>query len=532
MKDDKRQTGFESSFILHPSSFPADSLPYYDAVPYESTAATATNPDTLVTVAPLRGLAASSPDRCRILELGCAEGGNLLPLALALPGSTFIGVDLSRTQIQIGQKFQAELGVANLELRHASILDVDDSYGTFDYILCHGVYSWVAPPIQDRMLDICRRLLTSNGVAYVSYNVYPGWGLTGVLRETLRYHVRDIAAGRDQVRAARDFVVGFGSLLQSEDRPYTRVLREDLALIARAADPYLAHEFLEEDNRPVYFHQFVEHAGAHGLSYLGETSPATMIPDNLRPEVSKGLKDLARDPIHLEQLMDLLRGRSFRNTLLCHADVTPANGFTAAPVPDMFVASPLVSVMDEMDPLTIYSAEFRTPQGEILTTNNPVLKTALICLAEAWPWPVPFASLWATVATRLGRPLDGGGAATLADHLLRGYLGEVIELHAQAPRYVRTASERPMATALARAQARRGAQVTNRRHVVVALTGVLRLLLSELDGQSDRQALRIVLEKALHDGQLSSGEEEKRMSLEEMVDVGLERLAEQALLVG
>ncbi len=353
-----------------------ESLPAYDALPYESTAVTASNPDTLATVALLRGLRAPSPDQCRILELGCAEGGNLIPLALALPKSAFLGVDLSLEQIRTGQRLQAELAIANLEFRHASILDIDETYGTFDYILCHGVYSWVAPPVQDKILEICRRRLAPDGVAYVSYNVYPGWGLTGTLREMLRYQVRDAAGGPAQVRAARSFLTRLGDLLRGEERPLTTLLREDLAVIGKASDPYLVHEYLEKDNHPVYFHEFVERAQAWGLRYLGETAASTMVVDNLRPEVARELIALARDAIHLEQLMDLLRGRSFRNTLLCHTEVPSADGFVSTAVPSMYIASPLVAVAEDPDLVTTHAEEFQTPQGETLTTNNPLVKTA------------------------------------------------------------------------------------------------------------------------------------------------------------
>jgi methyltransferase-like protein len=505
-----------------------ESLPAYDAVPYESTAVTATNPDTLATLARLRGLRSPLPDQCRILELGCAEGGNLIPLALALPGTTFVGVDLSVQQIRTGQQLQADLGLANLELRHGSILEIDASYGTFDYILCHGVYSWVAPAVQTRILAICRERLAANGVAYVSYNVYPGWGLTNSLRAMLRYQVRGVAEGPAQLRAARSFVARLGELLRDEERPYTGLLREDLTVIARAGDPYLAHEYLEEENHPIYFHEFVARAQEQGLQYLGETVASTMVVENLRPEVAQTLTELARDPIHLEQLMDLLRGRSFRNTLLCHAEVPLTAGFVDQDVPSMFIASPLAPLRHDPDLLTERTEDFQTAQGETLTTNNPLVKTALACLAAAWPWPIPFETLWSAVAGRFGTALDPSGKAILARHLLRGFLGDVIELHAAPPRYVRTATIRPLATPWARLQARRGAQVTNRRHRVVALEEVLRRLLIHLDGQHDRAALRLILERELAGGTLTPPDG----PLDTILQLALERLAEQALLVG
>ena len=83
--------------------------------------------------------------RCRVLELGCASGGNLIPMAMDFPDSEFLGIDLSARQIEAGKVHLANLKPRNIELRAASIMDVDAGYGQFDYIICHGVFSWVPP---------------------------------------------------------------------------------------------------------------------------------------------------------------------------------------------------------------------------------------------------------------------------------------------------------------------------------------------------------------------------------------------------
>ena len=106
---------------------------------------------------------------CRVLELGCAEGGNLIPMALALPGSEFVGLDLSGRQIAAGQRLTRALGLDNAILEAANLGSVDESWGEFDYILCHGVYSWVAEDVRAAILTICQRNLSPNGIAVVSF---------------------------------------------------------------------------------------------------------------------------------------------------------------------------------------------------------------------------------------------------------------------------------------------------------------------------------------------------------------------------
>src|SRR5438128_8466150 len=160
----------------------------YDAVPYPDKPRPATHPDHLAALARLVGLSPAPARRCRVLELGCAAGANLWPMAQYLPESEFVGVDFSPVQIENGLRVVADAGLTNLTLRAASILDVDGSWGTFDYVLCHGVFSWVPREVQAAILSICARQLAPQGVAYVSYNTFPGWHTRLMLREMVAYH--------------------------------------------------------------------------------------------------------------------------------------------------------------------------------------------------------------------------------------------------------------------------------------------------------------------------------------------------------
>ena len=164
--------------------------PYsYDEVPYHSFPFPETHPDRLAMIGRLFGLIPPDVTRCRVLELGCAGGGNIMPMAALYPNSRFVGIDLSARQVEAGTRNISQLGLSNIELRHGSITDVDDSWGQFDYILCHGVYSWVPAAVQDKILDICKWNLSPDGIAYVSYNTLPGWHMRGMIREIGRAHV-------------------------------------------------------------------------------------------------------------------------------------------------------------------------------------------------------------------------------------------------------------------------------------------------------------------------------------------------------
>src|SRR5262249_29794315 len=161
-----------------------------DEVPYESHPFAQTHPDRLCAVATILGTRPPPVGRGRVLEIGCASGGNLIPMAVALPEGKFVGVDLSGVEVSQGQKVIQTLKLPNIELRQQNILDVAPEDGRFDYIICHGIFSWVTRPVQDKILQICRQNLVPNGVAYVSYNTYPGWHMRGMIRDMMVYHSR------------------------------------------------------------------------------------------------------------------------------------------------------------------------------------------------------------------------------------------------------------------------------------------------------------------------------------------------------
>src|SRR5262249_21258700 len=171
-----------------PTAARVPSVTSYDEVPYTSHPFPQTHPDRLATVATLMGLRPAPVQRCRVLELGCVSGGNLIPMVATLPESRFVGLDLSLLQIESGRRQAEALGLKNVELLNRNLREVGPDLGQFDYVICHGVYSWVPPEIRDKILAICSQNLAPDGVAYVSYNTYPGWHMRGMIRDMMSYH--------------------------------------------------------------------------------------------------------------------------------------------------------------------------------------------------------------------------------------------------------------------------------------------------------------------------------------------------------
>src|SRR5690348_7940834 len=153
-----------------PTDPPEDITPY-DRYRYTSNAFAQSHPARLATVAAAFGIASAPATGCRVLELGCGDGSNLIPLAFYLPDSTCVGVDLARTPIAAGCARIARLELRNIELRQGNLIDACDDLGTFDYVIAHGLYSWVPDAVRPHILDRKSTRLNSSHPS-ISYAVF------------------------------------------------------------------------------------------------------------------------------------------------------------------------------------------------------------------------------------------------------------------------------------------------------------------------------------------------------------------------
>jgi len=470
----------------------------YDDVPYDGQAFATTHPSRLFTVGRLFGMTPPEVDRCRVLELGCAAGWNLLPMAERLPEAEFVGVDLSVGHIHEAREIAAACGVTNVRFEQASILDVDLQWGTFDYIIVHGVYSWVPDAVQRAILTICARQLTQNGIAYVSYNTFPGWHMRAMVRDMMQYHTRRFESPQVQIDEARA-LLEFLTREATRDEPYRAMLQRELNAVQHAADSYLFHDHLEEINAPVYFHQFAARAQQHGLRYLGESRVTTMVAANLSEDARTTLQRIASDEIEAEQYMDFVRNRMFRETLLVHQSQKIRRDIPSAALQALHVASP-ATVVAPPDDLATALADDRDltyvgPDAKEITTRSPQLKTALWLLQQAYPRSRPFDELRRAVRAQWGGDSeDESLAAVDADRLGAGLLtcylqSLVVELHGHPVACARRVEGPLRIGRVSRETARRGRMVANHRHEGLRLDELLTECAMLLDGTRDAPAL-------------------------------------------
>ncbi len=535
-----------------------DAMPQnpYDHVPYPALSYASSHPDRLAAIARLWGLTTPPVEKCRVLELGCAVGGNLIPMAYGLPESEFVGIDRSARQIAQGQETIRALGLRNITLYHMDIREVSAELGRFDYIIAHGVYSWVPAPVRERLLQVCRERLTPDGVAYISYNTYPGWHMIQMVREMMLYHTRETEDPMEraaQARALLDFLAeavpaensAYGGFLQM----YARLLHGEVEGARPKDDALLLHDELEAINEPVYFYRFVAQAEAQGLRYLADAEFHTMLPNGLPAVVPRMLRDNARNLIEAEQYLDFVRNRTFRRSLLCHREATPDRQPSPERLTSLYIASRVGKVAEEEESHGTEGGRvlrrFRASDGATLTTDHPVTQEAMGYLAEVWPRAVPFPDLLAEARRRAGEAAEAEedkDARILASNLLMayGHSDELVELHVYTPPMAPTVSERPKASPVARLQAAESSRVTNLRHERVRLDSLDRYLLRHLDGSRTVPALVDVL----WNGPVAAGDlvvqrkgepplapRDARETLAEGVSKRLRWLAKAALLI-
>ena len=368
---------------------------------------------------------------CRVLEIGCGNGANLIPLAYHLPESRFTGIDLATAPVGAASAMAGELGLSNIDLRVADLRDLGAEMGEFDYIFAHGLYSWIPADVRDRLLAVCRERLAPEGVAFVSYNVYPGRYPRQMIREILLYHTRGLEDPAERIAEAR-------RLLEQLDHPEARSLMEQ-------GDDALFHDDLAPINDPVWFREFAAHARRHGLQYLGEADSHKTF-DPAMPLVP------ATEVIEREQYVDFLKLRRFRQTLLCREEVALDRAAGA----------------DRMDEFL-----FSENKGaQRITSTDEALEAVAQALHDTAPLPARFEELIPYA----------GNAGLLREILFALLRAGCVNLHVHDFPCQETVTERPRASRLVRYQAADEGNVTSACHIPVELDVVARHLVRLLDG--------------------------------------------------
>lgn len=461
----------------------------YDRIPYDSQPFAEARPAYLAGLGVLHGLSAALPSSCRVLELGCASGGHLIPLAWYHPGAHFVGVDLSAGQIETGSKLVKALRLRNCELHAGDLNALRIEPGSFDYVIAHGLYSWVPAAVRGQLLALCRRALAPGGIAYVSYNTLPGWRTRGLMRDLLGWHLRTVEGPQRRLNAAWTLLQKLAHAGHAES-PNSYLEMEVQRILARPPS-YLAHEFLEPQNHAVTLHEFVDRAAAAGLRYLCNTDLMAGNPDSY-DRIGAVIEDLCDDPVSREQYLDFVTNRAFRQSLLCRDDAPPT-AMDRARITRLYLVADLAPP-PQLDLQRSSRQVFHAADGTEQEIRHPLSKAALALLHEAYPHGMRYADLLDGAAQQV-RLCGDPGAAGEADAARKELFDLVVLQHVEAlPESptggISSAGAYPSVGALAREQAAQGwTHLATCTHRALDIDDFARALIMRLDGYAQHSAL-------------------------------------------
>jgi methyltransferase-like protein/ubiquinone/menaquinone biosynthesis C-methylase UbiE len=415
----------------------------------------------------MAGLELPPIEQWRVLEIACGDGSNILPLAFDYPEGRFIGVDRARNPIEAGRALAARLQLTNIVLQDADLLEWQPE-GVFDYIVAHGIYSWVRDEIREKILRICGNALKPKGVAFVSYNALPGCHFRRYAWDFLRFHVKRQTDPDVRVEKARALARLIASRPESDDA-LQQAVRSEMETVLKRDETVLYHDDLSEINEPFYLLDFVSQAESHGLQYLGDAEP---VRDDVRD-----LPLQAEDWIESRQYGDFLAKRRFRETLLCRRGIPLDRKLSLDRFRNVFAASRVTPGKPQKDG----QQKFGLPKSGNLTTNHPLAKEMLCQLASLWPGSMRISEF----------TLDEHPPDSVTNLLMQLVQAGALELRIHPPKIAVSIGDHPAASALARAQVAEGYRmVTNQRHNNIAIGDeISRRILALLDGSRDRGEL-------------------------------------------
>lgn len=514
----------------------------YEDIVYPNFVHAQTHPNRLATMARAYGLQTAPVENCRVLEVGCGSGTNLLAMAASLPQSEFVGVDLSENHIKSGVQAAEEIGVTNLKLIRADLMEVDFSgFGTFDYIIAHGFYSWIPSQVREKFLEICRAKLAGNGVAFVSYNAFPGCHLRLMMREMMTYHTENIESPREKVDQSLA-LLGFLKETAFEREVYGKILENEFEKTIERSGELIIHDDLGTFNQPFYFHEFVAAAEKNDLQFLSEAEYFHEKYTSFRKE-AVGLLNRFGDEeiIRREQYLDFLKNRRFRQTLICHKTANVKRKVGEDFFDELKIVCDLQPDSETPDFAPHKNEKFSKAGKKGATIDHPLTKAALFHLGEIFPRSVSFDALVENSKKIVNNQLRENfefsetDVEILKDILLKIFASDFVNFFTYEPQIASEPSEKPKADAFIRWQVVNTETVFSRRFRTKKLEDDFsRQLLILCDGEHTREQILGSFNEKISSGEITFSDETMKRefikNLSETVENQLQQAAKLGLL--
>lgn len=364
----------------------------YDEVPYLSHPIEWTAPERLALASLLHGGPRAPLDAYRVLELGCGDGANLLPLAYYRRHATFVGVDGARSQIETADARKSALGLSNIEFIHTDFVTAAQRLsGQFDYIIAHGVFSWVPQDVRDALLELFAQRLRQGGLLYLNYNTRPGWNVRGMVRDYLLAWTAGTKNLLNRAQLAQDVSAKVVSSLTDCEHPYSQLMADEFRFVFENHVSYVAHEFLAQDNHAYWRSEFLALARSHGFEYVADADfsyPSGRIPDDLAARLAEQ-QLVGGTP---DDTIDLLCYRQLHSPILTQGPLTRRQ-----PSIEEFANLSVASCLTPCSSIDTEKPLFQHPSGYQVEAKEEPIRTALMRLQPLWPRGLRIAAAFSDV---------------------------------------------------------------------------------------------------------------------------------------
>jgi len=469
------------------------SLDPYDVYAYRGLTIPYSAPAHLALCSRWSGGPAPCSDRFSFVELGCGDGGNLLPLAFYHPKCTFVGIDSSRSAVCRAQEDAGLIGLENVRFLCCDIRDPSSAEcGRFDYVVAHGLYSWVTDDVRAAILTFCRDALRRDGLAYISYNAEPGWSTRRIVRDTLR-RSQGVREAEFADKAARAIELATRLLKDLPSRFASSILLADeLRRVQNGSPSYVFHEYLTDTNDGFWLRDFVEHARDRGLAYVVD-SQFCRWEGYVASELRTAAADRSVNPVDEEETVDLMGHRYFHASILARADAPKSQVTHHEIIEQAHIASSLRPQSETLDLDEGVVEQFVGVGGGEITLDSSIVKAAIVLLGAGWPRGARLDQLYQRSVAFLAEhnravPLDARSQLLDAIEIL--FEAGQLDVRLREPEYCSDVNEYPTAHALARREANDRDALTTPHHLTVGFDGNTMSFVRAMDGSQSRSELQ------------------------------------------
>jgi SAM-dependent methyltransferase len=270
-----------------------------------------------------RGIAAPDTSGAfNYLELGFGQGITLTLLAAMRPQAQFFGNDFNPAHVLAARALADRAQLDNLHLFEDSFEELlTRDLPEMDYIVLHGIYSWISAENRAHIVSLIRKRLKTGGVVYVSYNAQPGWAPKAPMQRAMAEFVSRHGGESltERYRAAREFLAaldesGAGYFVHNP------VAQEQLAGLWSFNDAYLVHEFASQNWVALHHADVVSDMNGAKLGFAGSTTLANNFPLYSIPPKAATLYQSAQDPVMRELIRDFSVNTQFRRDIFVRGE--------------------------------------------------------------------------------------------------------------------------------------------------------------------------------------------------------------------